>query len=116
MIDSSTLIRIASTYAERAGVEMKTVSYRVFGDTKKLPAMMNGADITVSRFNDAVRWFSDNWPADLAWPVGVDRPVSGSGEPSSGNSPTLGVSSPALPGGAECADDAAAGPFNGEAA
>jgi hypothetical protein len=20
-------------------------------------------------------WFSENWPAETAWPVGIDRPV-----------------------------------------
>lgn len=52
-----------------------TLSHRVFGDSKKLAAIRDGADITVSRFNAAVMWFSENWPEDAEWPEGVAKPV-----------------------------------------
>ncbi|ASY56463.1 hypothetical protein SS05631_c15270 [Sinorhizobium sp. CCBAU 05631] len=57
------------------GVEEKTVSNRVFSDSKKLGAMRAGGDITVGRFNAAMRWFSVNWPEEAEWPAGVPRPV-----------------------------------------
>ncbi|SNT76439.1 hypothetical protein SAMN05444959_1205 [Paracoccus seriniphilus] len=65
MIDVTSLIKRADAYKRAAGIsEDKTVSYRVFGDGKKLSAMRAGADITTRRFNAAMEWFDRNWPED----------------------------------------------------
>ncbi len=64
MIDISTLIARADAYKLAAGLsEDKTVSHRVFGDSKKLTSLRKGADITVGRFNAAMEWFDRNWPS-----------------------------------------------------
>lgn len=64
MIDMNSLISRADAYKVAAGVsEDTTVSHRVFGDTKKLSALRRGGDITVRRFNAAMAWFDQNWPA-----------------------------------------------------
>ncbi|MEE2860864.1 MAG: hypothetical protein VYB46_08640 [Pseudomonadota bacterium] len=64
MIDMNSLIARADAYKVAAGVsEDTTVSHRVFGDTKKLSALRRGGDITVRRFNAAMAWFDQNWPA-----------------------------------------------------
>ena len=45
------------------------------GDTKKLGAILeDGADLHTRRFEKAVQWFSDNWPAEAAWPEQIMRP------------------------------------------
>jgi hypothetical protein len=74
MITEADLIRVADAYAVAAGVEEKTVSHRVFGDSKKLTAIRAGKDITVRRLNDALAWFSTNWPQNAIWPKSVTRP------------------------------------------
>jgi len=57
------LIQLADAYKIATGItEDTTVSYRVFGDSKKLGAIRSGRDITLRRFNAAVRWFCENWP------------------------------------------------------
>jgi len=62
------LIEVADAYKVAAGIEHdRTVSHRVFGDSKKLTALRTGADITLRRFNEAMMWFASNWP--------VGRPV-----------------------------------------
>ena len=76
MFEIEQLIAIAEKYADFASVEEKTVSSRVFGDSKKLAALRSGADITVGRFNAAMSWFSAHWPDGLDWPEGVRRPVA----------------------------------------
>jgi len=64
MIDTQALLHRADQYKAAAGIsDDTTVSYRVFGDTKKLSAMRAGADITVRRFNAAMAWFDANWPS-----------------------------------------------------
>lgn len=74
MINIQHLLDVAEAYRIAEGIEDKTVSNRVFADAKKLTALRCGADITITRFNDALRWFSANWPNSAQWPENVDRP------------------------------------------
>lgn len=76
MINIQHLLTVADVYREALGIEDKTVSSRVFDDSKKLTALRSGSDLTVSRFNDALRWFSANWPDDAEWPTSVSRPIT----------------------------------------
>lgn len=76
MFDTNHLIIVADAYAHAVGVEEKTVSSRVFSDSKKLTAMRAGGDITVGRFNAAMVWFSANWPEGANWPKDVERPAA----------------------------------------
>lgn len=74
MFEIDHIIQVADRYAELVGAEEKTVSSRVFADSKKLGALRAGADITVGRFNSALRWFSEHWPVNADWPPTVPRP------------------------------------------
>lgn len=75
MLNIGHIIAIADEYGRAANVEEKTVSSRVFQDSKKLSAIRNGSDITVGRYNAALAWFSANWPAGASWPADVPRPI-----------------------------------------
>jgi hypothetical protein len=68
------LLRVARAYGKILDVPLSTVSSRAFNDGKKLAALEEGADITVGRLEDAMRWFSDRWP-DGDWPSEVPRPL-----------------------------------------
>lgn len=74
MLEIRNLLDLADVYRVATKTEDRTVSSRVFSDGKKLSALRMGADITVSRFNEAVRWFSLNWPDQAIWPDDVYRP------------------------------------------
>lgn len=74
------LLSVARAYGAATGLEPSTVSWRVFGDGKKLGAIEAGADIQVRRYERAIQWFSDNWPEGTAWPEGVDRPERAAAE------------------------------------
>ena len=69
MIQISTLIDTADRFlALSEGLREVTLSYRIFGDTKKLGALRReGVEITVGRFNGAMSYFATHWPtgADL---------------------------------------------------
>ena len=70
------LVAVSAAYRESTGIKVSTLSFRVFRDGNKLPAILDkGADITTSRFEAAMVWFSDNWPDGLGWPDGVPRPA-----------------------------------------
>lgn len=75
MFKIADLLSIVDEYRRVTGAEDRTVSSRVFADSKKLGALRNGADITTARFNDAVMWFSANWPEGAIWPDCIDRPA-----------------------------------------
>lgn len=74
-----TLLIVARRYAEIENIPLSTVSSRALNDGKKLAALEGGADITVGRLEEALSWFSENWPAG-DWPDGVARPVTASEE------------------------------------
>jgi hypothetical protein len=74
MLNIEHLIKVAREYGRVTKVAEKTVSSRVFQDSKKLTAIRSGADITVGRYNAALAWFSENWPEKGKWPNEVPRP------------------------------------------
>lgn len=71
------LLSVADAYKAALGIEDTTVSARVFNDSKKLTALRSGADITVGRFNAAMRWFDENWPNDVDRPAFLPRSKQG---------------------------------------
>ncbi len=72
MTSTNQLIALADAYKRAAGIERdQTVSYRVFGDSKKLAALRGGAGITLDRFNASIMWFRENWPKGQRIPRGV---------------------------------------------
>ena len=68
------LLTVSSTYAEARGLSMSRVSTLIFGDGKVLDRLANGRDVTTGRFEGAMQWLSDNWPAGAQWPDGIARP------------------------------------------
>ena len=74
------ILSLSRAYAKAEKVSLTTVSWRVFGDTKKLRALESGGDLQTKRAASALQWFSDNWPARAHWPEGVDRPPASQSE------------------------------------
>ncbi|MEE7478452.1 hypothetical protein [Methylobacterium hispanicum] len=69
-------LSVAGIYRRLTGLKTTALSWRLFGDSKKLGALESGADIQVTRYEKALQWLSDNWPADAdaRWPAEVPRP------------------------------------------
>jgi hypothetical protein len=67
------ILTLARAYASAEGVELSTVSWRVFGDTKKLRALDEGGDLHTRRASAALAWFGENWPDGADWPQGIER-------------------------------------------
>ena len=65
---------VARTYRQISGLKTTALSWRLFGDSKKLGALENGADIQVTRYEKALQWLSDHWPEPADWPADVPRP------------------------------------------
>ncbi|RXF72091.1 hypothetical protein [Hansschlegelia zhihuaiae] len=78
---SAHLRTCASAFAEAKGVELVTVARRACGDWRFFDRLETGASFTIRKYDDAMAWFSDNWPEGLAWPVGVPRPARAAPQP-----------------------------------
>jgi len=82
MSDIKALLSVARVYADKKGLKFSTVSSHALNDGKTLGAIESGAvSITVKRLEGALRWFSNNWPSDTAWPQDVPRPELAAPEP-----------------------------------
>jgi len=70
------LLTVSEAYCRETGLSASRVSTLVFNDGKRLPAITAGGDLATGRFEHALRWFSDHWPADAAerWPDSIGRP------------------------------------------
>lgn len=69
------LIDLSNLYCAVTQRTRSAVSKRVFNDGKVLDKLLAGGDLTTSRYQMAVRWFSENWPDGAAWPPEVPRPL-----------------------------------------
>jgi hypothetical protein len=68
------LIDLCHAYAGHKNVTHWRVSILARGDGQFFKRLIEGKGCTV-RISDAVfQWFADNWPDDLDWPEGIQRP------------------------------------------
>lgn len=69
MLDPNQLIAVADLYRDLCGIEHeKTLSYRIFDDSKRLTAIRSGKDVTVRLYNHAMSYMAANWPASAPMP------------------------------------------------
>ena len=98
------LVLVAEAYGAATGLSLSRISTIVLNGGSRLPDIASGrSDITLGKFEDAMRWFSANWPADAAWPDGVARPFPESAPappPAGAGDRGAGAASSGLPGGA----------------
>lgn len=66
---------LSDLYCQHTALSRGQVGYQVFRDQRRLDQVFSGsAGLTVANYEKAMRWFAANWPADLAWPEGIERP------------------------------------------
>lgn len=74
MSATDSILFLARAYAAHVGIDLSAVSWRVFGDSKKLPAIDAGGDLHTRRYEKALQWFADHWPETAVWPEEIERP------------------------------------------
>ncbi len=67
------LIRLGRSYAGSRGLALSTVG-RLAGGQGTFFRRVAAGRVTIRRVDRAVQWFSDHWPAELAWPEDLLRP------------------------------------------
>lgn len=71
----SQLVLAADAYCAGSGTSRNAVSKQLFDRGGQIDALAAGRrDVNTATFERAMKWLSDNWPADTAWPDDVDRP------------------------------------------
>lgn len=68
------ILIVADRYRLARDLSRSRVSTLIFNDGKKLDLIAKGAGLTTDKFEDTMQWFSNNWPADVNWPLGIARP------------------------------------------
>ena len=68
------ILSLMDTYAAANSLAVSSVGAYATGDARMYSRLARGKGITVRRAARIIRWFSDHWPADLAWPSGIPRP------------------------------------------
>ena len=74
------LIRLGRTYGRFRGLALSTVG-RLAGGQGAFFQRVAAGRVTIRRVDRAVQWFSDHWPAALAWPEDLLRPEPQPGSP-----------------------------------
>jgi hypothetical protein len=74
-MDTAHLVNLAECYRAHRKLTLITVSSYAARDGKYFDGLKKGRGCTIRRYNALLRWFSDNWPADLAWPADIPRPT-----------------------------------------
>ena len=76
MILTEQLLAVARAYCAARSLSLARVSTLVFNDGKKLGGIADkGADLSTSKFEAAMAWFSTHWPVGVEWPRAVPRPA-----------------------------------------
>ncbi|ARW47846.1 hypothetical protein [Acetobacter pasteurianus] len=67
------LLKLTDCYCAARSISDATVSGIIFKNSRTIPRIRSGGDITTRNYSRAVEWFASNWPDDCAWPRAVER-------------------------------------------
>lgn len=70
----SQLATLAQVYAAATKRSISRVATLAAGSGVFFDRLNAGGSCSVDTYLSVKKWFSDQWPSDLAWPAGVDRP------------------------------------------
>ena len=83
------LVTLADGYARWRGVSLWRVGHLAAGRGSFFVDLRDGRrHCQTNTYSRVLQWFSDHWPAGLAWPTEVPRPAP---LPVSGSSPAAGA-------------------------
>lgn len=68
------LIAAFETFVSHSRMGQRRLSTILFGSGVRFDQILAGSDFSTGTFERAMKWLSDNWPENAAWPQGVDRP------------------------------------------
>lgn len=70
------LLLCAEAYARARGIGLPTIGRLAAGDWRFFARLREDEKtFTARKYDEVIQWFSDNWPADLAWVDNLSRPM-----------------------------------------
>lgn len=71
----SMLAAVGTEFSRATGRKPSGVWASAAKDGRFMERLERGQTFTAKVFDNAMRWFSDNWPENGVWPSGVARPA-----------------------------------------
>jgi len=65
------LVTCAAAFAAATSLSLATVGRRAANDWRFFARLDDGSGFTAGKYDEVMRWFAANWPADAAWPSDV---------------------------------------------
>lgn len=71
------LFDLSTAYARYKGLRLGSLSVYANCQSEFFGRISRGkaVDFKISTYDRLITWFSDNWPDELPWPVGLERPT-----------------------------------------
>ncbi len=69
------LFDLADAYRKVTRLEEATVGRLCAADGRFFARLRDGKTFTARKYDEVVRWFSANWPAEANWPEAIERPA-----------------------------------------
>jgi len=74
-MDTRNIIYLADIYCQKSNRRETYTGMLCARDSRFFRRLRDGGGCTVKTYQRVLQWFSDNWPADLPWPVEISRPA-----------------------------------------
>jgi len=74
--DLKNLLALADLFCAHSHLSEATISNKITAHARLFSRIRENKGCTVKTFHAATTWFSENWPADLAWPKQITRPIA----------------------------------------
>ena len=71
----ATLLAVANSYCAATDMSKARLATLIANDGKFFDRIEAGGGFTVRTFETGMRWLSAHWPAEHAWPAGIQRPT-----------------------------------------
>ncbi|PPD10265.1 MAG: hypothetical protein CTY36_00290 [Methylocystis sp.] len=66
---------VFQSFSAVSKLKASTTWARAVGDARFMDRLSSGATFTIKTYDNAIKWFSDNWPEGAVWPAQVNRPT-----------------------------------------
>ena len=74
MMMTDHIVSLADAFCRQNSISVATLSNRLFKDARKIDALRNGRDLVTARYQSALVYFDEHWPANVEWPSNIPRP------------------------------------------
>jgi hypothetical protein len=76
MFTARQLAALSVAYSGATGKSLAALGDTLFRDHQFFKRLNGGMDCTTARAAEASRWFMENWPDDIPWPVGITPAIA----------------------------------------